>query len=124
MNEGDYFSLFFQIVQIVTPIIVGLVGIGIRIVINLIRSLREDLKEYVRRETCRAHREAIAREISDIRNLIKFGRRQGDGALTELINAFNERMHRVEQEEQAEQKNNTPPCSNEKDCNNPKPCEE
>ena len=90
MNDNT----FLDILSVVTPILVTAVGWSVRLVINQIRALREDLKEYVRRETCKAHRSAFERELEDMRNLIKFGRRTGDGALTELVKTFNENMGR------------------------------
>ena len=52
--------------------------------------LHEFLKEYVRRETCRAHRDAIGRQIADLRSMVKFGRRVGDRVLSDVIQHFNE----------------------------------
>jgi len=92
-------SLFFLILQLLTPLFVGAVAIGTRIIINMIRSLREDLKEYVRRETCRAHRGSIEREIDELRHMLKFGRRVGDGALSELVKTFNDHLERADLED-------------------------
>ena len=97
-------STFMDVLGIVTPILVTAVGWSVRLVINQIRALREDLKEYVRRETCRAHRNAIEREIEEMRSFLKFGRRVGDGALNELVKTFNEHMEREDM----------PPCDCEK----------
>ena len=99
-------NAFMQILSIVTPILVTAVGWSVRLVINQIRALREDLKEYVRRETCRAHRTALERELEEMRNFLKFGRRIGDGALTDLVKTFNEYMERAE--------NDATPCDCEK----------
>lgn len=92
MSDGT----FMDVLSIVTPILVTAVGWSVRLVINQIRALREDLKEYVRRETCRAHRGSIEREIEEMRHLLKFGRRIGDGALAEMVKTFNEHMDRQE----------------------------
>lgn len=89
-------STFMDVLSIVTPILVTAVGWSVRLVINQIRALREDLKEYVRRETCRAHRGSIEREIEEMRHLLKFGRRVGDGALAEMVKTFNDHMERIE----------------------------
>lgn len=95
MTDGT----FMDVLSIVTPILVTAVGWSVRLVINQIRALREDLKEYVRRETCRAHRGSIEREIEEMRHLLKFGRRVGDGALAEMVKTFNEHMDRQEQDD-------------------------
>lgn len=92
MSDGT----FMDVLSIVTPILVTAVGWSVRLVINQIRALREDLKEYVRRETCRAHRGSIEREIEEMRHLLKFGRRVGDGALAEMVKTFNDHMERIE----------------------------
>ena len=91
-------SQFLNGVIIMTPILVGAVGWSVRLVIAQIRALREDLKEYVRRETCRAHRDSIGREIMEIKSVIKFGRRSGDKVLSELIALYNKHMDKTESE--------------------------
>lgn len=97
----------------ILTVLVGIIGWSVRFVIVLIRALRDDLKEYVRRETCRAHREAIERQIDEIRVLLKFGRRYGDSALSEVLRWFNNSMERDSFEEslnKAKQHIPTPPA--------------
>lgn len=66
-----------DMLQILTPIAIGIVGWGVRLIWNEIRSsheeiresrteMREELREYVRRENCRVHREQMQRQIDDI----------------------------------------------------------
>lgn len=92
-------STFLDILSVVTPILVTAVGWSVRLVINQIRALREDLKEYVRRETCAAHRgtlqdkmmqlwrhdevfarrlESLERRMENISGAVRYGRRAED----------------------------------------------
>ena len=109
---------FLQALSIITPVLLTAVGWGIRAVIARVNRLdekaervftellkkmdanrveiREYLKEYVRRETCRAHREAIHKELDDIKAHLKFGRRYGDNIYTDMVKHFNGLMKRTE----------------------------
>lgn len=57
----------WDVLQILTPIAVGVVGWGVRLVWSEIKSWRDELREYVRQETCKAHRADIQRQLADLR---------------------------------------------------------
>lgn len=57
----------FEIFQVLTPVILAVVGWGVRLVWGEIRSLRAEMREYVRQETCRVHRENIQHQLNSLR---------------------------------------------------------
>lgn len=57
----------WDVLQILTPIAVGIVGWGVRLIWSEIKSWRAELREYVRQETCKAHREHIQRQIEALK---------------------------------------------------------
>ena len=95
IDDADI-SVALMVIQTLTPLFVLGVGLGVKIVVNQIRALREELKEYVRQESCRVYREGIMHEIDNIKNMIKFGRRRGDGTIAELVKDLNDCMERNE----------------------------
>lgn len=56
-----------DILQIVTPVAVAIVGWGVRLIWSEIKSWRAELREYVRQETCKAHREHFQRQLDAVR---------------------------------------------------------
>ena len=95
IDDADI-SVALMVIQTLTPLFVLGVGLGVKIVVNQIRALREELKEYVRQESCRVYRESIMHEIDNLKNMIKFGRRRGDGAIAELVKDLNQCIERNE----------------------------
>ena len=120
MFEGMQLSEIniWPLLAILTTILLTAVGWGIRAVLARVNRLDEKtehifaeviskmdanrneirayLREYVRRETCRAHREAIHKELDDIKAHLKFGRRFGDNIYTDMVRHFNELLKREE----------------------------
>lgn len=56
-----------DILQILTPIAIAIVGWGVRLIWSEIKALRAEQREYVRQETCKAHRADIHRQIEALR---------------------------------------------------------
>ena len=56
-----------SILQIITPAAVAVVGWGVKLIWSEIRSQRAELREYVRQETCKAHRADMQRQIEALR---------------------------------------------------------
>ena len=56
----------FKLLQIITPIILFLVGLGVKLILSELREQRDTLREYVRKETCAAHREQIQRQLEAV----------------------------------------------------------
>ena len=56
-----------DVLQILTPVAIGVVGWGVRLIWSEIKSQRAELREYVRQETCKAHRADLQRQIADLR---------------------------------------------------------
>lgn len=57
----------WDVLQIITPVALSAVGWGVRLIWSEIRSQRAELREYVRRETCKAHREHVQRQLDALR---------------------------------------------------------
>lgn len=57
-----------DILQILTPIAVAVVGWGVRLIWSEIKAQRAELREYVRQETCKAHREHFQRQLDALRS--------------------------------------------------------
>lgn len=57
-----------DILQIVTPVAVAVVGWGVKLIWSEIKAQRAELREYVRQETCKAHREHFQRQIEALRS--------------------------------------------------------
>lgn len=57
-----------DILQIVTPVAVAIVGWGVKLIWSEIKSWRAELREYVRQETCKAHREHFQRQLDALRS--------------------------------------------------------
>ncbi|MBT9748605.1 hypothetical protein [Desulfovibrio desulfuricans] len=57
-----------DILQVLTPIAVAIVGWGVRLIWSEIKSWRAELREYVRQETCKAHREHFQRQLDALRS--------------------------------------------------------
>ncbi|ATD81139.1 hypothetical protein SAMN02910291_00477 [Desulfovibrio desulfuricans] len=57
----------WDVLQVLTPAAVALVGWGVRLIWSEIKSQRAELREYVRQETCKAHRADLQRQIADLR---------------------------------------------------------
>ena len=58
----------FDILQILTPIAIAIVGWGVKLIWSEIKSWRAELREYVRQETCKAHREHFQRQLDALRS--------------------------------------------------------
>ena len=58
----------FDILQILTPIAIAVVGWGVRLIWSEIKAQRDELREYVRQETCKAHRANMQRQIETLRS--------------------------------------------------------
>lgn len=56
-----------DVLQILTPLAITVVGYGVRLIWSEIKSQRAELREYVRQETCKAHREHFQRQIEALR---------------------------------------------------------
>jgi len=56
-----------DVLQILTPLAIAVVGYGVRLIWSEIKSQRAELREYVRQETCKAHRADLQRQIADLR---------------------------------------------------------
>lgn len=56
-----------DILQVLTPIAVTIVGWGVKLIWSEIKAQRAELREYVRQETCKAHREHFQRQIEALR---------------------------------------------------------
>lgn len=56
-----------DILQIITPIAVTVVGWGVKLIWSEIKSWRAELREYVRQETCQAHIEHFQRQLDALR---------------------------------------------------------
>lgn len=52
-----------DVIQVATPVLLAVVGWGVRLVWSEIRDLRSERKEYVLREQCRFHREGLERQL-------------------------------------------------------------
>jgi len=59
-----------DILQILTPIAIAIVGWGVRLIWSEIKAQRAELREYVRQETCKAHRADIHRQIEALRGKV------------------------------------------------------
>lgn len=57
----------WDVLQILTPLAVTVVGWGVRLIWSEIKSQRAELREYVRQETCKAHREHFQRQIEALK---------------------------------------------------------
>ena len=57
-----------DILQIVTPVAVAIVGWGVKLIWSEFKSWRAELREYVRQETCKAHREHFQRQLDALRS--------------------------------------------------------
>jgi hypothetical protein len=57
-----------DILQVLTPIAVTIVGWGVRLIWSEIKAQRAELREYVRQETCKAHREHFQRQLDALRS--------------------------------------------------------
>ncbi|MGD9576232.1 hypothetical protein [Desulfovibrio sp.] len=57
-----------DILQVLTPIAVAIVGWGVRLIWSEIKAQRAELREYVRQETCKAHREHFQRQLDALRS--------------------------------------------------------
>ena len=55
------------ILQTLTPIAIAVVGWGVKLIWSEIKAQRAELREYVRQETCKAHRADLQRQIADLR---------------------------------------------------------
>ena len=55
------------ILQTLTPIAIAVVGWGVKLIWSEIKAQRAELREYVRQETCKAHRADIHRQIEALR---------------------------------------------------------
>ena len=53
--------------QVVTPVLVAIVGFAVKMILKEIREQKEALKDYVRQEECRRHRESIEHEMRALR---------------------------------------------------------
>ena len=53
--------------QVVTPVLVAIVGFAVKMILQEIREQKEALKDYVRQEECRLHRESIEHEMRALR---------------------------------------------------------
>lgn len=53
----------WDVLKAVTPVVISIVGWGVKQVYNEIRAQRQELREYVRQETCKAHREHFQRQL-------------------------------------------------------------
>ena len=49
--------------QVVTPVLVAIVGFAVKMILQEIREQKEALKDYVRQEECRLHRERLEHEM-------------------------------------------------------------
>lgn len=56
------------VLQILTPVAVGIVGWGVRLIWGEIKSQRAEMRELVRNETCKAHREHIQRQLDMLKS--------------------------------------------------------
>lgn len=57
----------FNVLQILTPIAIAIVGWGVKLIWSEIKAQRAELREYVRQETCKAHRADMQRQIEGLR---------------------------------------------------------
>lgn len=57
----------WDVLQILTPVAVGIVGWGVRLIWSEIKSQRAEMRELVRNETCKAHREHIQRQLDTLK---------------------------------------------------------
>lgn len=53
--------------QVVTPVLVAIVGFAVKMILQEIREQKEALKDYVRQEECRLHRERLEHEMRALR---------------------------------------------------------
>lgn len=53
----------FDILQVLTPVAITIVGWGVRLIWSEIKAQRAELREYVRQETCKAHMTDVQRQI-------------------------------------------------------------
>ena len=58
----------FNVLQILTPIAIAIVGWGVKLIWSEIKAQRAELREYVRQETCKAHRADMQRQIEALRS--------------------------------------------------------
>ncbi len=58
----------FNVLQILTPIAIAIVGWGVKLIWSEIKAQRAELREYVRQETCKAHREHFQRQLDALRS--------------------------------------------------------
>lgn len=56
----------WDILQIASPVLIAVVGFFARLILGEVRAQRAEMKEYVRQETCRAHREHIQRQLDTL----------------------------------------------------------
>lgn len=54
---------FMAFLQVVTPVLVAIVGFAVRMILRELREQKEALKDYVRQEECRLHRERLEHEM-------------------------------------------------------------
>lgn len=77
METNDVFQLITEFIQPITLILVTVIGWGVKAVWNKVCSfdvkidnlrseIHDELQEYERKETCRAHREAINQRIDSV----------------------------------------------------------
>ncbi len=57
---------FMAFLQVVTPVLVAIVGFAVRMILRELREQKEALKDYVRQEECRLHRESIEHEFQSL----------------------------------------------------------
>lgn len=58
----------FDILQVLTPVAIAVVGWGVKLIWSEIKAQRAELREYVRQETCKAHRADMQRQIEALRS--------------------------------------------------------
>ena len=58
----------FDILQVLTPVAIAVVGWGVKLIWSEIKAQRAELREYVRQETCKAHREHFQRQLDALRS--------------------------------------------------------
>ncbi len=111
-------SVVLTIFSVFVTLILAFLGWGIRVAINrfnrldrkvdstfgdiasVLSSFRTEIKEYlkdcVRNDTCKAHRDNINKELNDVKAHIKFGRRYGDAVFTSMVKHFNDTVAETE----------------------------
>lgn len=56
-----------DIIQILTPVVLTLLGWGVRLIWSEIRHLRDEQREYTTNQTCRMHREHIENQLKELK---------------------------------------------------------